>query len=82
MFLEGELYMIIVLYRIPTLGLYLFLQVQLPLSLATIRHLHFLIIGWGCPAVNMLVWGGIRLGENDDTGTDDTSEDGVEMTRD
>ena len=30
----------------------------------------------------MLVWGGIRLGENADTGTDDTSEDGVEMTRD
>ena len=32
------------------LGLYLFLQVQLPLSLATVKHLHFLVIGWGgCP---------------------------------
>ena len=28
-------------------GLYLFLQVQLPLSLATVRHIHFLLIGWG-----------------------------------
>ena len=30
----------------------------------------------------MLVWGGIRLGENSDTDTDDTTEEGVEMTRD
>ena len=28
----------------------------------------------------MLVWGGIRLGENADT--DDTTEEGMEMTRD
>lgn len=28
----------------------------------------------------MLVWGGFRLGENSDV--DDTTEDGVEMTRD
>ena len=28
-------------------GLYLFLQVQIPLSLAMVRHLHFLVIGWG-----------------------------------
>ena len=36
------------------LGLYLFLQVQLPLSLATVKHLHFLVIGWGgCPAITV-----------------------------
>ena len=28
-------------------GLYLFLQVQLPLSLATIKHTHFVLFGWG-----------------------------------
>ncbi len=28
-------------------GLYLFLQVQLPLSLANIKHKHFLLFGWG-----------------------------------
>jgi len=42
-------------------GLYLFLQVQLPLSLATVRHMHFLIIGWGCPLTMMAIWVLLRL---------------------
>ena len=28
-------------------GLYLFLQVQFPLTLAIIRHIHFAVFGWG-----------------------------------
>ena len=28
-------------------GLYLFLQVQFPLSLATVKYVHFLLLGWG-----------------------------------
>jgi len=42
-------------------GLYLFLQVQLPLSLATVKHIHFLIIGWGCPLTMMAIWVLLRL---------------------
>jgi hypothetical protein len=33
-------------------GLYLFLQVQLPLSLANIKHKHFLLFGWGEQIIN------------------------------
>ena len=32
---------------ITILGLYLFLQVHIPLSLATIKHKHFAVFGWG-----------------------------------
>jgi hypothetical protein len=28
-------------------GFYLFLQVQFPLSLASIKYKHFLVLGWG-----------------------------------
>ena len=42
-------------------GLYLFLQVQLPLSLATIRHIHFAGFGWGEKIIQQLLaiirWG-------------------------
>ncbi len=33
--------------NLPISGVYLFLQVQLPLSLANIKHKHFLLFGWG-----------------------------------
>jgi len=42
-------------------GLYLFLQVQYPLSLVSIKYKHFLIFGWGGPIINSLVWFGLRL---------------------
>jgi len=47
-------------------GLYLFLQVQLPLSLATVKHLHFLVIGWGCPLTMMTIWVLLRLFKGED----------------
>eukprot|EP00090_Calanus_glacialis_P008808 TRINITY_DN17144_c0_g1_i1.p1 TRINITY_DN17144_c0_g1~~TRINITY_DN17144_c0_g1_i1.p1 ORF type:complete len:483 (-),score=95.59 TRINITY_DN17144_c0_g1_i1:231-1679(-) len=37
-------------------GLYLFLQVQFPLSLTAIRYKHFTIFGWGTPLLNMAAW--------------------------
>ena len=47
MFLEGKLHssVIHVVFAVP--GLYLFLQVQFPLSLTSIKYKHFLIFGWG-----------------------------------
>jgi len=42
-------------------GLYLFLQVQLPLSLAIVKFSHFLISGWGFPLLNMLIWSLLRV---------------------
>lgn len=42
-------------------GLYLFLQVQLPLSLMVFKHFHCLLIGWGVPLLNMIVWCMLRV---------------------
>ena len=42
-------------------GLYLFLQVQYPLSLVSIKYKHFLMFGWGGPIVNMIVWFCLRI---------------------
>jgi len=42
-------------------GLYLFLQVQYPLSLVSIKYKHFLIFGWGGPILNSVIWFGLRL---------------------
>ncbi|XP_023329104.1 diuretic hormone receptor isoform X2 [Eurytemora carolleeae] len=41
-------------------GLYLFLQVQVPLSLANIKHKHFLLFGWGFPGLVIILWGLMR----------------------
>jgi len=41
-------------------GLYLYLQVQFPLSLTSVRYRHFTIIGWGSPLVNIFIWAFIR----------------------
>lgn len=42
-------------------GFYLFLQVQFPLSLASIKYKHFLIFGWGAPLISKVVWIILRL---------------------
>ena len=42
-------------------GSYLFLQVQYPLSLVSIKYKHFLVLGWGGPILNTLVWFSLRL---------------------
>jgi len=42
-------------------GLYLFLQVQFPLSLATIRHRHFILFGWGSPLLVMTAWCSLKV---------------------
>jgi len=42
-------------------GLFLFLQVQLPLSLATIKHIHFALFGWGCPIILLMIWSYLKL---------------------
>jgi len=42
-------------------GLYLFLQVQFPLSLVSIKYAHFLVVGWGGPVINMGVWIVLRV---------------------
>lgn len=42
-------------------GLYLLLQVQLPLSLAVFNHLHCLLIGWGVPFGIMMLWIFLRI---------------------
>ena len=52
MFLEGESLDIRASYicmciSLPLSGLYLFLQVQFPLSLTSVRYRHFTLIGWG-----------------------------------
>ena len=52
MFLEGERLDIRASYicmciSLPLSGLYLFLQVQFPLSLTSVRYRHFTLIGWG-----------------------------------
>ena len=45
-------------------GLYLFLQVQIPLSLATVRYIHFTIIGWILPLLNITLWLILRMKED------------------
>jgi len=45
-------------------GFYLFLQVQYPLSLASIKFKHFLQFGVGGPIVNTLLWLLLRLYEH------------------
>jgi len=42
-------------------GLYLFLQVQIPFSLVVFKHVHCLLIGWGLPFANMIVWSLLRI---------------------
>merc|ERR1719320_2403038 len=42
-------------------GFYLFLQVQFPLSLTAVKYKHFLLSGWGIPAINILVWMLLRM---------------------
>jgi len=42
-------------------GLYLFLQVQWPLSLVNIKYKHFIMIGCGGPILNLLIWMVLRL---------------------
>jgi len=41
----------------------LFLQVQFPLSLATVKYLHFLLLGWGLPGLNMAAWVALCLAQ-------------------
>jgi len=42
-------------------GLYLFLQVQCPLSLVNIKYKHFIMIGCGGPVLNLMIWVALRL---------------------
>lgn len=42
-------------------GLYLFLQVQCPLSLVNIKYKHFIMIGCGGPILNLAIWVAARL---------------------
>jgi len=42
-------------------GLYLFLQVQFPLSLVSIKYKHFIMFGCGGPIFNMAIWVGLRI---------------------
>merc|ERR550517_927188 len=46
-------------------GFYLFLQVQFPLSLVSIKYKHFLLFGLGVPFANTLLWLILRLYQKD-----------------
>jgi hypothetical protein len=49
-------------------GFYLFLQVQYPLSLVSVKYKHFLIFGLGGPILNTLIWFATRIADHGDHG--------------
>jgi len=59
-------------------GLYLFLQVQLPLTLASIKHLHFVVIGWGCPLLNMIIWCVLRIHNSENGSARHLQDEGLD----
>jgi len=53
-------------------GLYLFLQVQFPLSLVSIKYKHFIIFGCCGPIMNIAIWVGLRILTYDANSKEDT----------
>jgi len=56
-------------------GMYLFLQVQFPLSLVSIKYKHFIIFGCGGPIVNIAIWVGLRVLSYEPNGKNDIIKD-------
>jgi len=55
-------------------GFYLFLQVQFPLSLVSVKFAHFLLFGCGGPVLNIGVWIALRIIYYDPSNTEDVIE--------
>jgi len=51
-------------------GFYLFLQVQFPLSLVSIKYKHFLLFGLAAPILNTCVWMAARVSQEDPGNSD------------